>query len=153
MNTFTPYSVTAGVLQLTLVSVSDGSTRRHNHFHCSSIITSYLPYYDSYVKPNRRTVPLSRNHCCCWKAINITYSECVSVSLLIQPAKRMQHIFICSLTVPYFVTLPYKRRDFREKYTEHEICVVISSTKFVWSTSHCKKNSVKIFHKCVMVFM
>jgi hypothetical protein len=32
----------------------------------------------------------SSNHCCCGKAISITYSECVSVALAIQHAKRMR---------------------------------------------------------------
>jgi hypothetical protein len=107
-----------------------------------------------YVKPNRHTVPLSRNHCCRGKAISFAYSECVSVALLIQHAKRMHHIFICSLTVSYFVTLPYKRRDFRKKeYIGHEMCGVISTTAIVWSTSHSNKNSAKIFHKRVLVLM
>jgi len=47
----------------------------------------------------------SRNHCCRGKAIHITYSECVSVVLLIQHAKRMRRIILLSvacLTVPYF---------------------------------------------------
>jgi hypothetical protein len=33
----------------------------------------------------------SRNHCCRGKAVNITYSERVSVALVIQHAKRMRH--------------------------------------------------------------
>jgi hypothetical protein len=38
----------------------------------------------------------SRNHCCCGKAMSITYSECVSVAVVTQ-AMRM-HIVICDLT-------------------------------------------------------
>ena len=34
----------------------------------------------------------SRNHCCREKAISITYSECVFVTLVIQDAKRMRRI-------------------------------------------------------------
>jgi hypothetical protein len=39
------------------------------------------------------------------KAISITYSECVSVALVIQHAKRMRRIILSSvacLAVPYF---------------------------------------------------
>jgi hypothetical protein len=39
----------------------------------------------------------SHNHCCRGKAINITYSEGVSVALLTQRAMRMRHIVICGL--------------------------------------------------------
>ena len=58
----------------------------------------------------RRTVtklhmPTSGNHYCSGKAINITYSECVLVALVIQHAMRMRHIVICGLsgcTIPIF---------------------------------------------------
>jgi hypothetical protein len=45
-------------------------------------------------------VARSRNHFCRGKAIRITYSECVSVALVIQHAKRMHHVIfvICSLS-------------------------------------------------------
>jgi hypothetical protein len=36
----------------------------------------------------------SRNSCCRGKAISITYSECVSVALDIQHAKRMRRIIL-----------------------------------------------------------
>jgi hypothetical protein len=109
-DTFTPFSVTAGVLELTLVSESDGSTRRHNHFHSSSIITSYLTYYYSSIclfvhgTGNVRKTQYAYCGACPkpllpWKKISFASFECVSVALLIQHAKRMHHIFICSLTL------------------------------------------------------
>jgi hypothetical protein len=50
------------------------------------------------------------------KAISITYSECVSVALVIQNAKRMRHILLSSvacLARQHFPTLSHKWYDFR----------------------------------------
>jgi len=49
--------------------------------------------------------------CCSGKAIRITYSECVSVALVIQHAKRERRIilvdtlYVACLTLPYFPKL------------------------------------------------
>ena len=56
----------------------------------------------------RNIVARSRNQYCRGIAINITYSECVSVALVIQLAKRMHHIILSSvacLVLPFFPTL------------------------------------------------
>jgi hypothetical protein len=74
---------------------------------------------------------LSPYHCCCGKAINITYSQCVSVALIIQHAERMLPIVLLSaayLAVQYFSTLSHKRHDFRENVNEHMMCASIFST-------------------------
>jgi len=65
----------------------------------------------------------SCNHCCHGKAVSITYSECLSVALVIQHAKR-----VASLAVPYFSTLSLKRQNFLENVIEHNN---IFSTTFV----------------------
>jgi len=60
----------------------------------------------------------SRNHCCRVKAISVTYSECVSVVLVIQDAKRMRRIVlstVTSLALLYFSTQSLKLHDFRKK--------------------------------------
>jgi len=49
-----------------------------------------------YVKRNNDA--RSCNHCCCGKAISITYSECVFVDLRIQHAMHMRHIATCGLS-------------------------------------------------------
>jgi len=62
---------------------------------------------------------LSPNHYCRGKVINIRYSECVSVALFVQHAKRMRHTILSSaafLAVQYFRTLSHKRHHFRENF-------------------------------------
>jgi len=52
----------------------------------------------------------------------------VPVALFIKYAKRMRNIIFSSvvcLTLTHFSTLSHKRHDFRQKVTEHEICVFI----------------------------
>jgi len=39
------------------------------------------------------------NHCCNGEAISITYSECVSVTLIIQHAMRKRYIAVCGMPV------------------------------------------------------
>jgi hypothetical protein len=85
-----------------------------------------------YVKRNIKA--RSRNHYCRGKAISITYSECVSVALIIQHAKRMRHIILSSvacLALPYSYILSRKRHDFWKIIIEHKICVLIFCTNFV----------------------
>jgi len=77
------------------------------------------------------------NHCCSGKAVSITYSECVSVVLVIQHAKCMCHIILLSVAcpaVPYFSTLFHKQNDFEKKiYILYKMCVLIFITTFAWN--------------------
>jgi len=81
----------------------------------------------------------SCNHCCHGKAIKITYSECVSVALVIQQAKHTGCIILSSVVCPallYFSTLSHEWHDFQEKVIEHKMNVLIFSTTFVQNVSH-----------------
>jgi hypothetical protein len=123
----------------------------------------FLDWHDDARQRRQRTYNVthnearSRNHCCRGKAISITYSECVSVALVIQHGKRMRCIIlesVASLSLPYFSTLPHKRHDFRgEKNIEHKICVFDFLYNFCRNISHPKKNLARYCHKCTYVFM
>jgi hypothetical protein len=87
-----------------------------------------------------------------WKSKNIlhilhyTYSECASVALVIQHAKRMRRIILPSvacLSVPCFSTLSPKRHDFREHFTGHKTCVLISCTTYVSNISNSRNHSAR----------
>jgi hypothetical protein len=50
------------------------------------------------------------------KAISVTYSEFMSIALLIQHEIHMRHIVIYGCRpLQYFSTLSHKSKDFREK--------------------------------------
>jgi len=53
----------------------------------------------------------------------------VSLTVVIQNAKRMHRIVlsVISLALPCSSTLSHKRHDIRETFTEHKMCVLISS--------------------------
>ena len=56
----------------------------------------------------------SRDNCYHGKAVNIAYSECVSVVNGILLANRIGHIVMCvGPALPYFPTLSHKYHDFR----------------------------------------
>ena len=75
----------------------------------------------------------SRNHCCRGRAAGITYSERVSVALVIEYEKRMRRVIlspVASLTLQYFFTLSHKRDDFRKQKLSNIKCVRILSMTF-----------------------
>jgi hypothetical protein len=74
----------------------------------------------------------SRNHCCGGNKMSITYSECVSVDLVVQHLKLMRPIIgivICGLT-DSTNRLIHKGNDFRKEVIDHQMYVLIFSTTF-----------------------
>jgi hypothetical protein len=69
---------------------------------------------------------LSRNHCCWGKEISITYSECVSLVLVIQPSEPLICILFLSMAcreAPYFSTSFHKRLDYQGRGILNIKCV------------------------------
>jgi hypothetical protein len=87
------------------------------------------------------------------KAVSITYSECVSVALVVQHAKRICPIILPSVASPallYFCTLSHIHKIFGKKFTEYKMCLDFPATS-VWNSSHAEKNSARYYHKCTQV--
>jgi hypothetical protein len=66
----------------------------------------------------------------------------VFVALGIQHAMGMRRILLSPVAcpaLPYFSTLSYIWRGFREKVFEHQMCVLSFSATFVRNVSHSKK--------------
>jgi len=81
----------------------------------------------------------ARNHRCSGRAITVTNSECVSVALLIQHAKRTRRVtltYVTCLGLQYFSTLSHKWHDFQEnllniKYVFWFSLQLLSETFFI----------------------
>jgi hypothetical protein len=74
----------------------------------------------------------SRYQCCRGKAISITYSEYVSVALVIQHAKRMRRVIVlCCLTGSTIFHDLINGTIFEKKFFEHKMCVLMFPTTSV----------------------
>jgi len=91
-----------------------------------------------------------------------TVTVCVS-SCLSYTARKLQFFrsAICCHLWPVrlyhvFSTLSHKRHDLRRKVTENKMCVVISSTTFLWNVSHSHWDiiiNVHSFHVKYQLFL
>jgi len=100
---------------------------------------------------NRNIGARSRNHYCRGKALSITYSERISVSLVIQNTKRMRLIVLLSVSstaAPYFSTISHKPHNLK-KILDHKTCVLIFSTTVVRNVPHSKRKWARYCHRCV----
>jgi len=90
----------------------------------------------------RNSEALSRNHCCRGRKVTIPYSQFVYVALVTQHSmRRITLSYVACLVVLYFFfKLSHERHNFRERVTEHKMCVLILSTTFVWNIFYSKKN-------------
>ena len=76
----------------------------------------------------------SCTHCYRGKVISITYSQCVSVALIIQNGTRVRRVILSYVAYPFlqqFSTLSHKRHDFRNESSVYKMRVLILSANFV----------------------
>jgi len=95
----------------------------------------------------------SCNHCCCGKAISITYSECVFVASVIQHAMLMRRVILSSVASPPLQHFPHYfiYGTVKKKVNDHKMRVLIFSATFVWNISHSKKNWARYDHNRTMI--
>ena len=120
------------------------------------LFTSYYLITNQAVYIQRNTEASSCNHHRSGKALSITYSECVRVTLGIHHAISMHHIVICGVSgsTIFFSHYLKKMAQFKKKKAiECKMLVLIFSTILVWNISHSKKNWARYNQKCTLIFM
>jgi hypothetical protein len=98
-----------------------------NNLHMQSKVYSDVDKTGNVRTPRHET--RSCNHCCSWKARNITYCECLFIAFVIEHEMRIRHIVICGLPrSEIFIHIISIKHDFRKNAFQHKMCVLISST-------------------------
>jgi hypothetical protein len=105
----------------------------------------------------RNSEARSRNNCRRGKAINVTYSECVSVALVMQHVKRMRGIILSSVAPLSYHTFPHYLINVTifEKKIKNVVKINVCFEflyNFHLKHSSFYKNSVR-YHKYALVFM
>ena len=89
----------------------------------------------------------SHDHCCRGKAVSTTYSECVTIALLIKHACAELHFHLWPVRIYHIFSHCHKRHDCREKkFIECTMCVLILSANSLSNIFPSKKNSVRYYH-------
>ena len=93
------------------------------------------------------------------KQLTITYSERVSVVLVMQHAERIRRFTLLSVACPAHHVFPHYVINGMifggrgGEVTAYKMCVVIFYTIFIWNISHSKKKWARHCHKCTRVPM
>jgi len=106
--------------------------------------------YDRQYKYKRNTKTRSRSHRCRGKVISITYSQCLSVALGMQHAKRMRRVILSPVAcpaLPYFFHIICKKGKTFENRSLNVMCVLIFSKNSVLHISHSKQNWERDCHE------
>jgi hypothetical protein len=86
-------------------------------------------------------------HCSSEKVIPISYSDCVSLALVIQHAKRMRSIVICGLSgSAIFISSITQTARYSKKVMEHKRVLVLSASS-LGNISHAMKYSAR-YYQC-----
>jgi hypothetical protein len=90
------------------------------------------------------------NHCCCEKAITLTYYHCVFVSSMQGACALLSSV--ASQAPQYFPHYLINGMVFEEKSLNIKCVFFIFCTTFVWNISHMK-NWVRYYGNCILIFM
>jgi len=93
-----------------------------------------------------------------WKTNNYTYSEYVSIALVMQHVKHIHHIMlshVACMALPYSSTLSHKEHDFWKNITKYIMCVfslqLLSETFLI--LRRMQQDIIIIVHEKYLLFL